>query len=89
MPVNVEFIHHLFNFSVLYAVKASAIAEVSKYHITDRDSGINVGRLPLVAAAKKKLFGTFYIYGGLARISNDTYQSNKLISTVSSIDLHL
>ena len=32
---------------------ASAIAKVSKYLISDQNSGINVGRHPLVAAAKK------------------------------------
>ena len=36
-----------------YEVMASYIAAVSKYHITDRDSWINVGRYLLVVAAKK------------------------------------
>ena len=37
----------------LYEVMASYIAAVSKYHITNRDSWINVGRYLMVAAAKK------------------------------------
>ena len=37
----------------LYEVMASYIAAVSKYHITDRDSWINLGRHLLVVAAKK------------------------------------
>ena len=49
----IKLICHLYNSRVLYAVMAYTIAAVSKYHITDRDSGINMGRHPKDAAAKK------------------------------------
>ena len=44
MPFIVKFIFPLFKIGVSYVVMASAIATISKYHITDRDSSINVGR---------------------------------------------
>ena len=46
----------MFETGVSHAMMASAIAAVSKYHIPDKDSGVNVGRYPLVTTAKKKVF---------------------------------
>ena len=49
----VKFIHHKYVTGVSHAVMTSAIAAVSKYHIPDKDSSVNVGRHPLVTTAKK------------------------------------
>ena len=43
----------MFETIVSHAVIASPIATVSKYHIPDKDSGVNIGRHPLVTTAKK------------------------------------
>ena len=53
MPFIIKFIFLLFKIGVSYVVMASAIATISKYHITDRDSSINVGRHTLVTTAQK------------------------------------
>ena len=51
-----KYIHHIFETGIFSAMIASAIAAVSKYYIPDKDSGVNVGRYPLVTTAKKKVF---------------------------------
>ena len=38
---------------VSHAIMISAIAALSKYHIPDKDYGVNVGRDPLVTTTKK------------------------------------
>ena len=43
----------MFKSRVPHALMASAIAAVSKYHIPDRDSGVTIGRHPLVYSTKK------------------------------------
>ena len=48
-----KFICLVYNTRVSHAMTASAIAAISKYHIPDKDSGVNVGRHPLVTTAKK------------------------------------
>ena len=48
-----NFIHHISVIRVFHAVMTSAIAAVSKYHIPDKDSSVNVGRHPLVTTTKK------------------------------------
>ena len=53
LPFIVKFICQKFESGVSHAVMASAITTVSKYHIPDKDSGVNVGRHPLVSTAKK------------------------------------
>ena len=51
-----KYIHYIFETGIFSAMIASAIAAVSKYYIPDKDSGVNVGRYPLVTTAKKKGF---------------------------------
>ena len=53
LPLIVKFICHLYNIGVFHKVMASAIAAISKYQITDKTSGINMGKHPLVTTAKK------------------------------------
>ena len=43
----------MFETGVSYAVVASAIAAVSIYHITDKDSDVTAGRHPLVTIAQQ------------------------------------
>ena len=56
LPFIMKYIHHIFETGIFSAMIASAIAAVSKYYIPDKDSGVNVGRYPLVTTAKKKVF---------------------------------
>ena len=44
MPLIVKFIFNLYITSVSYAVIASAISAVSKYHITDKNTYLTVGK---------------------------------------------
>ena len=57
LPLIVKFICHMYDTGISHANVASAIAVVSKYHIPNKDSGVNVGRYPLVTTTKI-FFGT-------------------------------
>ena len=46
----------MFETGVSHAMIVSAIAAVRKYQILDKDSGVNIGRHPLVTTAKKALW---------------------------------
>ena len=53
IPFIVKSIGHMLQSGVSHTVMASAIVAVIKYHIPDRDSGVNIGRHPLVFSAKE------------------------------------
>ena len=55
LPFTVKFIRHMFKTGVSHAVMASAIAAASKYHISNKDSGVKVGRLPWLLLLKNFL----------------------------------
>ena len=64
LPFIMKIICHMKNTIVSHAVMASAIAAVSKYHISDNDFGVNIGRHPVVTTTIKyfwqqKYHGTY------------------------------
>ena len=53
VPLIVKFICHLYETGVSNSVVGTAISAISKYHIADPNTGLNVGHHPLVSTAKK------------------------------------
>ena len=53
VPLIVKFIRHLYKTGVSNSVVGTAVSAISKYHIADPNTGLNVGHHPLVSTAKK------------------------------------
>ena len=77
----VKFILNLYNSSILCSVVRTAISAISKYHITDTNTGNTIGQHPLFTTSKK----AFWQLKPLLPRSHGTYDINVVLTFIENL----